>query len=69
MQIIRKGVTPNTIYSLLVQLLGIVLAMLLLLRAWVGLVAVMAAVNAVQCFLDPQFPQKRIYTLKPDEGG
>ena len=42
--------------------------MLLLLRIWVGLVAAIAVVNAVQCFLDGQYPQKMIYTLQPHEG-
>ena len=39
-----------------------------LLRWWVGLVAVMALVNAAQCFLDQQYPRHRIYDLQPTEG-
>ena len=42
--------------------------LLTLLRCWVGLVAAMALVNAVQCFLDQQFPRDRIYDLQPSEG-
>lgn len=42
--------------------------LLLLLRIWVGLVAVIALLNGVQCFLDPSYPLKRIYTLSPAEG-
>ncbi|CAI8055505.1 Ergosterol biosynthetic protein 28 homolog [Geodia barretti] len=41
--------------------------LLTLLRCWVGLVAAMALVNAVQCFLDQQFPRDRIYDLQPSE--
>ena len=40
----------------------------LLLRVWVGLVAVVALVSGVQCFLDPEYPLRRIYTLSPHEG-
>ena len=42
--------------------------MLLWLRVWVGVVAVMALGSAVQCFLNEQYPQQRIYTLRPSEG-
>ena len=42
--------------------------MLTLLRGWIGLVAAMAVVNAVQCFLDQQYPKARIYDLQPSEG-
>ena len=42
--------------------------MLTFLRGWIGLVAAIALVNAVQCFLDQQFPKTRIYDLQPSEG-
>ena len=42
--------------------------MLTLLRIWVGLVAAMAVVNAVNCFLDQEYPKTRIYDLQPLEG-
>lgn len=41
--------------------------MLQWLRAWVGVVAVMALGSAVQCFLNAQYPQQRIYILQPSE--
>ena len=57
---------PSSLGTRLTVLVGA--AMLLLLRIWVGLVAAIAVVNAVQCFLDGQYPQKMIYTLQPHEG-
>ena len=40
----------------------------LLLRCWVGLVGLVATVNALQCFMDADFARRRIYTLQPQEG-
>ena len=40
----------------------------LLLRCWVGLVGVIAVVNALQCYWDPQYTSTRIYTLDPKQG-
>ena len=40
----------------------------LLLRCWVGLVGVIAVVNALQCYWDPGYTSRRIYTLDPKQG-
>lgn len=40
----------------------------LLLRCWVGLVGIVAVVNALQCFFDPKYTSRRLYTLDPQQG-
>ena len=39
-----------------------------LLRCWIGLVGVIAVVNALQCYWDPHYASRRIYTLNPKQG-
>lgn len=34
------------------------------LRGWIGLVAITAVGNTVQCFLNEDYPRQRIYTLQ-----
>lgn len=42
--------------------------MLVWLRVWVGVIAAVALVSAVQSYLNGQYLQERIYTLQPHEG-
>jgi hypothetical protein len=37
--------------------------MSLYLRGWIGIVAVTAMANTIQCFLNDQYPHQRIYAL------
>ena len=39
----------------------------LLLRCWVGLAGIVAVVNALQCFFDPKYTSRRLYTLDPQQ--
>ena len=38
------------------------------LRVWIGLVGTTAILSGLQCFINEQYPQNRIYSTQPDQG-